>query len=151
MQIGIKSHNKYLIALLWKKKIISKNSQISYENFIFLVKFQIYVTGCTIYDTLSSFLTIVITKTTACLNSREMSVFARYKSQKSIKSDTTTCKNCELHVKKFIFVGIGFFWKHDTLPIKRFHLLTILPMWLLKMLSLTHCYLFCYRKARATC
>ena len=42
-----------------------------------------------------------------CLNSREMSVFARYKSQKSIKSNSSTCENCELRVKKFSLLGIG--------------------------------------------
>ena len=42
-----------------------------------------------------------------CLNSREMSVFARYKSQKSIKSNSSTCENCELRVKKFCLLGIG--------------------------------------------
>ena len=42
-----------------------------------------------------------------CLNSREMSVFARYKSQKSIKSNSSTCENCELRVKKFRLLGIG--------------------------------------------
>ena len=42
-----------------------------------------------------------------CLNSREMSVFARYKSQKSIKSKSSTCENCELRVKKFRLLGIG--------------------------------------------
>ena len=42
-----------------------------------------------------------------CLNSRGMSVFARYKSQKSGKSDLTTCENCELRVKKFRLLGTG--------------------------------------------
>ena len=47
MQIGIKSIKKYyyFIALLCKKKIITKNSQISYKSLIFLVKFEIYITG----------------------------------------------------------------------------------------------------------
>ena len=42
-----------------------------------------------------------------CLNSREMSVLAHYKSQKSIKSNSTTCENCELRIKKFRLLGIG--------------------------------------------
>ena len=46
-----------------------------------------------------------------CLNSQEMSVIACYKSQKSIKSDTTTCEKCELCIKKFIFVGLGCFFQ----------------------------------------
>ena len=36
-----------------------------------------------------------------------MSVFARYKSQKSIKRNSSTCENCELRVKKFRLLGIG--------------------------------------------
>ena len=39
-----------------------------------------------------------------------MSVFARYKSQKFVKSDSTACDNCELRVKKFSLIGIGCFF-----------------------------------------
>ena len=49
-----------------------------------------------------------------CLNSREMSVFACYKSQKFVKSDSTACENCELRVKKFSLIGIGCFFPNIT-------------------------------------
>ena len=42
-----------------------------------------------------------------CLNSREMSVFARYKRQKYIERNSSTCENGELRVKKFRLLGIG--------------------------------------------
>ena len=35
----------YFIELLCKKKVITKKSQISYKSLIFLVNFEIYITG----------------------------------------------------------------------------------------------------------
>ena len=45
IQIGIKSIKKYFIALLCKKKTMTKNSQISYKSLIFLVNLEIYIIG----------------------------------------------------------------------------------------------------------
>ena len=45
IQIGIKSIKNYFIALLCKKKVITKNSQVSHKSLIFLVKLEIYITG----------------------------------------------------------------------------------------------------------
>ena len=44
-----------------------------------------------------------------CLNSREMSVFVRYKSQNPLKATKLHAKNCELRVKKFSLLGIRCF------------------------------------------
>ena len=81
---------------------------------------------------------IIVTKTTAW--TPEECLFLRVREVKNpVKVTQLRAKtaNCVLKSLGYSVQDRIFFFKHYAIPIKCFHLLAILPMWLLKMLSLT--------------